>query len=190
MPGGSACPSGHRQGTPGPRCITCRGPEWRGRLCGIAPAPLAVKFRDQEKSSEGLRLTQPAAQQKRLPHRGGGNTFSQGPMQNRAWTPGSPGVQSWLSANPELIWSVGEARGLAPAPGQTSSMAPVTRAGSHPPEPRCPFYRVGCSPILPTKELIETCFESKVRNLSEDKGSGRIAHGSQIAPKSSCSAAV
>lgn len=52
------------------------------------------------------------------------------------------------------------------------------------------FYRMGCSPILPTKELIETCFESKVRNLSENKGSGRIAHGSQITPKSSCSAAV
>ena len=33
------CPrSGHRQGTPGPRCITCRGPEWRGRLCGVTPA--------------------------------------------------------------------------------------------------------------------------------------------------------
>lgn len=67
MPGGSARPSGHRQGTPSPGCITCRGPEWRGRLCGVALAPLAVKFRDQEKSSEGLRLTQPAAQQSGCP---------------------------------------------------------------------------------------------------------------------------
>lgn len=112
-------------------------------------------------------------------------------MQNRAWTPSSPGAQPGLSATPEQVWWVGDAWGLAPAPLQTYSVTPVTRAGPNPSEPWLPHLcRMGSSPTLPTKELIGTCFESKVRNVSENQGGGRIADCSQTALNSSCCATV
>lgn len=106
IPGGSACPSGHWQGTPSHGVLPV-GVQYGGNtFVGWSWLPRQLSFRDQ-KSSEGLRLTQPG---RVAAPPGGGNTFSAGPDAKPGLDFGCPGVHlSLISENLELICWVGDA---------------------------------------------------------------------------------
>lgn len=183
IPGGSACPLGHWQGTPVLKQVTCRDPVWRGHLRRWPQLPWQPSFRDQEKSSEGLRLTQPQLSGVAAPL-GGGNTFSGGPDAKPGLDSGSPGVCPSLCFQKTQSRFAGQEKpGTWPQLQPTLSLLPPLGLG-------CPICRISRSPILPAGELIGTCFESKVRSLCKNQGNGRIAHCSQTALSSFCSATM
>lgn len=145
LPGGSARPSGHRQGIPGPRCITCRGPEWRGRLCGVIPAPWQSRFRDQEKSSEGLRLTQPQPSKAAAPRRRRKHLLT-GPY-------AKPGLDSWLPRGVALAFSKpraelvsGRGPGLGPSSWADFLCDSCNPSWLSPPKPQLPLAQNGLQP--------------------------------------------
>lgn len=92
-------------------------------------------------------------------------------MQNRAWIwPPQGHAPTSAFRKPRANLVSGKCLGLGPSSLQTYSVTPVTSQNLG-----CSMCRMGSSPTRPAEELVGTCFESKVRNLSKKQSNGRTA---------------